>query len=132
MYSKVILFINNKYMSKENNMHMYSLLFSRVWLFVTPWIAAYKTSLSFTISQSLLRLVSIESMMPCKLLILCHPLPLLLLRSVFPSISIFSSESALHIMWPKYWDFTFSISPPNEYSGFIYLRIDWFDLRAVL
>ena len=86
---------------------------SRVQLFATPWTAACEVSLSFTISLSLLKLVSIESVMPSNQLILCHPL--LLLSSVFPSIRVFSNELALHITWPKYW--SFSISPSNEYSG---------------
>ena len=102
---------------------------SRVWLFVTPWTAAHQSSLSFTISQSLLKLMSIESVMPSYHLVLCHPL--LILLSVFPSITIFSSESAFHIRWPKYWSFSFSISPSNEYSGLISFRIDWFHLLAV-
>ena len=93
---------------------------------MTPWTAACQASLSFTISQSLLRLMSIESVMPSNHLILCRPR--LLPPSIFPSISIFSSESALHIRWPKYW--SFSISPSNEYSGLISFRIDWFDLLA--
>ena len=100
-----------------------------VWLFVTPWIAAHQTSLSFTISWSLLKLVSIKSVRPPKHLILCHPL--LLLPSIFPSIRVFSNESALHIKWPKCWSFCFSISSSNEYSGLISFRIDWFDLLAV-
>ena len=85
--------------------------------------------LSFTISWSLLKLMSVESMMPSNHLILCHPL--LCLPSTFPSIRVFSSELALCIRWPKYWSFSFSISPPNEYSGFISFRIDWFDLLAL-
>ena len=100
-----------------------------VWLFVTPWIAAHQTSLSFTISWSLLKLMSIKSVRPPKHLILCHPL--LLLPSIFPSIRVFSNESALHIKWPKCWSFCFSISSSNEYSGLISFRIDWFDLLAV-
>ena len=99
---------------------------SRVQLFVTPWTAAHQASLSFTISQSLFRLMSIESLMPSNHLILCHPL--LLLSSI---IRVFSSESALHIRWPKYWSFSFSISPSNQYSGLISFRFDWFDLLAV-
>ena len=90
---------------------------------------ARQTSLSFTISWSLLKLMSIESMMPSNHLILCHPL--LWLRSVSPSISVFYSESALRIRWPKYWSFGFSIIPSNEYSGLISFRMDWFDLLAV-
>ena len=101
---------------------------SRVQLFVTPWTAATQASLFITNSQSLLKFVSIESMMPSKLLILCC---LLLLPSVFPSIRIFSSELVLHIRWPKYWSFSFSISPSNEYSGQISFRMDWLDLLAV-
>ena len=95
-------------------------------LFGTPWTAAHQ---SFTISWSLLRLMFIESVMPSKHLILCHPI--LLLPSIFPSIRVFSSESALCIRWPKYWSFSFSISPSSEYSGLIPFRIDWFDLLAV-
>ena len=95
--------------------------------FVTPWTAACQASLSFTISQRWLKLMSIESVMPSNHLILCHPLPLL--HSIFPSIRIFSNELALHIMWPKHW--IFSICPSNEYSELISFRIDWFDLLAV-
>ena len=102
---------------------------SCVRLFVTPWTAACQASLSFTISQSLLKLMSLESVMPSNRFILCHPL--LLLPSIFPSIRVFPSESALRIRWPKYWSFSFSISPTNEYSGLISFRIDWFDLLAV-
>ena len=96
---------------------------SRVWLFATPWIAAHQASLSFIISQSLLQLISIESVMPSNRLIFCCP-PLLL-PSVFPSIRVFSSELALHIRWTKYWSFSLNISPSNEYSGLISFRIDW-------
>ena len=95
---------------------------SSVWLFVTPWTAACQASLSFTVSWSLLKLMSLESVMPPNLLVLCHPL--LLLSSVFLSIRVFSSESALHIRWPEYWSFNFSISPSNKYSGLISFRID--------
>ena len=102
---------------------------SRVQLFETPWIAVRQISLSFTISQSLLKLMSIESVMPSNHLILCHSL--LLLTSILPSIRIFCNESALCIRWPKYWSFSFSISPSNEYAGLISYRIDWFDLLAV-
>ena len=98
-------------------------------LFSTPCTAACQASLSFTISRSLLKLMSIESVMPSNHLILCHPL--LFWPSVFPSIRVFFSESGLHIMWPKYWRFSFSISPSNEYSGLISFRIGWFDLLAV-
>ena len=104
-------------------------LLSCVWLFATPWTAACQASLSITSSQSLLKLMSIELVMPSNHLILCHPL--LLLLSVFLSIRIFSIERILHLRWPKYYRFSFSISPCNEYSGLIYFRIDWFDLLAV-
>ena len=102
---------------------------SHVRLFATLWTAAHQASLSFTISQSLLKLMSIESGMPSNHLIFYYPL--LLLPSIFPSIRIFSSELALRIRWPKYWSFSFSISPSSEYSGLISFRIDWFDLLAV-
>ena len=101
-------------------------LLNRVRLFATPWTAACQASLSITNSQSLLKLVSIESVMPSNHLILCRPL--LLSPSIFLSIRIFSNQSALHIRWPKYWSFSFSISPSNEYSGLIPFRTDWFDL----
>ena len=97
--------------------------------FVTLWIAACQASLSLTNSQSTPKPMSIESVVPSNYLILCHPL--LLLPSIFPSIRVFSSESALHIRWPKYWSFSFSISPSNEYSGLISFRMDWLDLLAV-
>ena len=103
--------------------------FSCVWLFAIPWTAAPKASLSFTISWSLLKLMSIEFMMHSSHLILCHPL--LLLPAILPSIRVFPSESTLCIRWPKYWSFCFSISPSNEYSELISFRIDWFDLLAV-
>ena len=90
-----------------------------------PWTAARQNSLSFTFSQRLLKLMSVESMMPSNHLILCHPL--LLLDSIFPSIRVFSNESVLHRRWPKYWSFTFSISLSNEHSGLISFRIDWFE-----
>ena len=101
---------------------------SHVQLFVTLWTAAHQASLSFSVSQSLLRLMSIESMMLSNHLILCHPL---LLPSVFPSISIFSNKPAVHIRWPKYWSFSFGISPSNENLGLISFRMDWFDLLAL-
>ena len=94
-----------------------------------PWTAACQASLSITNSQSLLKLMSIELVMRSNHLILCHLV--LLLCSVFPSIRVFSNESVLHIMWPNYWSFSFSISPSNEYSGLISFRIDWFDPLAV-
>ena len=104
-------------------------MLSHVQPFVTPWTAAHQASLSFTISQSLLKLMSIESVMPSNHLILCHPL--LLLLSIFPGIRVFSRESTLCIKWPNYWSFSFSISPSNEYSGLISFRLDWLDLLAV-
>ena len=102
---------------------------SHVWLFATPWTAACQASLSITKSWSLLKLMCIELVMPSNHLILCHPL--LLLPSLFPSIRVFSNESVLHIRRPKYWSFSFNISPSNEYSGLISFRMDWFDLLAV-
>ena len=102
---------------------------SRVRLFVTPWSAARQASLSFTNSWSLLKLMSTESVMPFSHLILCHPL--LLLTSIFCRIRVFSNESVLHIRWPKHWNFSFSISPFNEYSGLISFRMYWLNLLAV-
>ena len=104
-------------------------LLSHVQLLVTPWTTACQASLSFTISWSFLRLSSIELVMPSNHLIHCHPL--LLLLSIFPSFRVFSYELAPRIRWPKYWSFSFSISPSSEYSGLISFRIDWFDLLAV-
>ena len=103
--------------------------FSHVQFFATPWTAACQASLSITNSQSLLKLMSIESVMPSNHLILSQPL--LLLPSIFSSIRVFSNESVLSIKWPKYWSFSFSISPWNEYSGLISFTIDWFDLLAI-
>ena len=100
---------------------------SCVWLYATPWTAARQASLSIANFQSPPKPMSIESVMPCNHLILCRPL---LLPSIFPSIRVFSIESALHIRWPKYWSFSFSISPSREYSGLISFRIDWLDLLA--
>ena len=100
---------------------------SSVHVFVTPWTAAHQASLSITNSRSLLKLMSIQLVMPSNHLILCHPL----LPSTFPSIRVFSNESVLHISWSNYWSFSFSISPSNEYSGLIYFRMDWLDLLAV-
>ena len=117
-----------------NNFH-YSLQFSsvqslsRVRLFATPWIAARQASLSITNSRSSFRLTSIKSVMPSSHLILCHPL--LLLPPIPPSIRVFSNESTLLIRWPKYWSFSFSISPSNEHPGLISFRMDWLDLLAV-
>ena len=104
-------------------------LLSCVQLFVTPWTAAHQASLSITNSQSLPKLMSTESRMPSNHLILCHPL--LLQPSIFPSIRAFSNESVLPIRWPKYWSFSFNISPSNEHSGLIPFRMDWLDLPAV-
>ena len=104
-------------------------MLSHVQLFVTPWTAACQTSLSITNSQSLLKFMSIKSVMPSNRLILCRPL--LLLPSIFPSTWVFSNESVLHVRGPKYWSFNFSISPSNEYSRLIFFRIDWLDLFAV-
>ena len=103
--------------------------FSPVQFFATPWTAACQASLSITNFQSLLKRTSITSMIPSNHLILCRPL--LLLPSVFPSIRVFCNESVLRIRWPKYWSFSFSISPSNEYSGLISFRMDWLDLLAV-
>ena len=100
-----------------------------VWLFLAPWTAACQASLSITNSWNLLKLMSIESVMPSNHLILCHPL--LLLPSIFPSNRVFSNESVRHIRWPKYWSFSFNISPSNEYSGLISFRMDWLDRLAV-
>ena len=121
--------------SMVSGTHMSSLLLSsvqslsRVRLFVTPWIAAHQASLSITTSCSLLKLMSIESVMPSNHLILCRPL--LLPSSIFPSIRVFSNESALHIRWPKYWSFSFNISPSNEHPGLIFFKMNWLDLLAI-
>ena len=104
-------------------------LLSHVWFFAISWTAVCQASLSITNSWSLLKLMSVESVMPSNHLILSHPL--LLLPSIFPSIRVFSNESVLSIRWPKYWSFRFSISPSNEYPGLISFRIDWFDILAV-
>ena len=104
-------------------------LLSRVWLSAIPWTAAHQAPLSFTISQNLFKLMSFEPVILSTRLIFCYPL--LLLPSIFPSIRVFPNESALRIRWPKYWSFSFSISPSHEYSGLISFRIDWFDLLAV-
>ena len=112
------------------NRRLYSSIqwLSHVQLFATPWIAAYQASLSITNSRSLLKLMSIESVMPSSHLILCFPL---LLPWIPPNIRVFSSESTLHMRWPKYWSFSFSISPSNEHPGLISFRMDWLDLFAV-
>ena len=104
-------------------------LLNRVWLFVTPWTAARQASLSITNSRSPPKPMSIKSVMPSNHLILCRPL--LLLPSIFPSIKVFANESVLHIRWPKYWSFSFNISPSNEYSGLISFRIDWLDVLSI-
>ena len=104
-------------------------LLSHVRLFATPWTAARQASLSITNSQSLLKLMSFESVMPCNHIILCRPL--LLPPSIFPSIRVFSYEAALRIRWPKYWSFSFNISLSNEHPGLISFRMDWVDLLAV-
>ena len=101
---------------------------SHVWFFATSWTAAHQVSLSFTISWSLLKLLSIESVVPSNHLKLCHHL---LLLWISPIIRVFSNELAFHIRWPNYWSFSFNISPSNEYSGLISFRIDWFDFLAV-
>ena len=112
------------------NIHFSSVqLLSRVRLFVTPWIAAYQVSLSITNSWSSLKFMPIESVMPSSHLILCHPL--LLLPPIPSSIRVFSNESTLHMRWPKYWSFSFSISPSNEHPGLTSFRMDWLDLLAV-
>ena len=122
MLTKLIAVIISQYIH-------YQFSLCRVQLSVTPWTAAHQAALSVTNSWSLLKLISIESVMPSGCLILCHPL--LLLPSIFPSISVFSSESVVHIRWPKYWSFSFSISPSSDYSGLISFRMDWLDLSAV-
>ena len=121
----VLLFLHNLF-------HQFSSVqsLSHVQLFVTPWSAAFQASLSITNSRSLLKFMSIESVMPSSHLILGHPL--LLLPSVFPSIGVFSNESALHIRWPKHWSFSFSISPSNEHSGLISFGMDWLGLSYAM
>ena len=124
-----------RWMDKEVVVHTYNEIFvvvqslSHVWLFVTPWTAACRVSLSCTIFWTLLKLMSIESMMPSNHFTLCRPI--LLLPSVFPSIRVFFRELALRIRWPKYWSFSFSVSPSNEYSELISFRVDCLDLLAV-
>ena len=116
-------------MEKNSDSELPVQTLSCVWLFATPWTAARQVSPSFTIFWSLLKLMFIESVMPSNHLILCHPFPLL--PSPFPSIKVFSNESAFCIRWLKHWNFSFSISLSNEYSGLISFMIDWFDLLAV-
>ena len=112
-----------------NSQDMSSVQLSPLWLFATPWTAVHQASLSITNSWNLFKLMSIESVMPSNHLILCCPL--LLLPSIFPNIKVFSNESVLHIRWTKYWSFSFSISPSNEYLGLISFRMDWLDLLAI-
>ena len=116
------------FLSLMHRIHPVSSVISCVWLFATPWTAARQAFLSITNSWSFLKLMSIELVMPSNHLILCRPL--ILLPSIFPSTRVFSSESVLHIRWPKYWSFSFSTSPSNKYSELISFRIDWFDLLA--
>ena len=123
------MFRNIKYSQEAGKVFSSVQLLSCVQLFETTRTAAHQASLSITNSQSLLKLMSIELVMPSNHLILCHPLPLL--PSIFPSIRVFSNKSVLCIRWPKYWSFSFSISPSNEYSWLIPFRMDWFDLFAV-
>ena len=131
-YTYIILYIIYIYISQIVKNHFGALfdgsvqLLSHVQLFATPWTAAHQASLSITNSRSSLKLMSIELVIPSNHLILCRPL--LLLPSIFPSIRVFSKKSVLCIRWPKYWSFSFSISPSNEYSGLISFRMDWFVL----
>ena len=127
--SELLFFISPFYFFSGMHLPFSVQPLSHVWLFVTPFTAALRASLSITNSQSLLKLMSVQSVMLSNHLILCRPL--LLLPSVFPSIGVFPNESALRIRWPKYWSFSFSISPSNEYSRLISFRIDWLDLLAV-
>ena len=133
--SHMFLFLLRKYSELMNSGGSVCLVvlivqsLSCVWFFATPWTAASQASLPFPISWTLLKLLSIESVMPSNHLILCCPL--LLLPYIFPSIRVFSIKSALYIRWSKYWSVSFSISPSTEYSGLISFRIDWFDLLAV-
>ena len=130
MFPSLVLFLLDHAIMKSNRLlskkcSVQSL--SRVWLFLTPWTVARQASLSFTISLSLLKLISVESVMPSNHLILCHSL----LLSVFPSIRVFSNELAPHIRWPKYWSFSLNISPSNEHPGLISFRMNWLDLLSV-
>ena len=135
VYCLCLIAINDLlyYVKTTNYGHEFSLLLwfncSDVSNSAIPWTTARQASLSFTISWNLLKLMSVESVMPSNHIILCGPL--LLLPSIFPNIRVFSNESVLHIRWPKYWNFSFSISPSNEYSGLISFRMDWLDLLAV-
>ena len=129
IYTNTHIYIYNIYTYICKNYHSSVQSLSRVWLFVTPWITACQASLSITSSWSSLKLTSIESLMPSSHLILCHPL--LLLPPIPPSTRIFSNESTLHMRWPKYWSFSFNISPSNEHPGPISFRMDWLDVLAV-
>ena len=120
-------YLNSKAFAQQRKESVQSL--SHLRLFVTPWTAAHQTSLSITNSWGLLKLMSIELVMPSSHLILCHPL--LLAPSIFPSIRVFSNESVLDIRWPKYWSFSFSLSPSNQYSGLTSIKMDWLDLLSV-
>ena len=124
----MVINLNKESLSLNTSISSVQLL-SRARLFVTRWITARQTSLSITNSRSLLKLMSIESVMPSCHLILCRPL--LLLPPIPPSIRVFSNESVLHMRWPKFWSFSFSISPSNEHSGLISFRMDWLDLLAI-
>ena len=119
----------NKWMNCKTKPTSVSSVTQSVWLFATPWTTAHQASLSITNSQSLLKLVSVKSVMPSNHVILCHPH--VLLPSILPSIKVFSNESVLHIRWPKYWSFSFSNSPSKEIPGLISFRMDWLDLLAV-
>ena len=120
----------NEWINKICNIYKWNIQFSRsVRLYTTPWAAAHQASLSIINSRSLLKLMSIESVMPSSHLILCRPL--LLLPPIPPSIRVFSNESSLPMRWPKYWSFSFSISPSNKHPGLISFRMDWLDLLAV-
>jgi len=130
IFSLVLLSIVERSMLKSPTVAISSVQsLSHVRLFAAPWTAAHQASLSITNSWSLPKIMSTESVMPSNHLILCHPL--LLLASIFPSIRVFSNESSLHIRWPKYWSFSFSISPSNEHSGLISFRMDWLDFLVV-
>ena len=125
MWRKNIILITSNFQSKMTQFSSVQLL-SRVWLFATPWTTAYQDSLSITSSQNLPKLMSTESVVPSSPLI-----PFLLLPSIFPSIRVFSNDSALHIRWTNYWSFSFNISPSNEHPGLISFRKDWLDLLAI-
>ena len=129
MYNILWCFIKKLKMDLKNHSFSSVQSLSCVWLFATLWTAASQASLSITNPRSLLKFMSIESVMPSNHLVLCRPV--LLLPSIFPSIRVFSNESILRIKWPKYWSFSFSISPANEYSGLFSFRMNWLDLLAI-